>query len=141
MNDFNPDAVRQVSGEATVSPFDASLQAAAMGGSNADAIRRLISDAVSDPKLRSELYAEPAGVAARYGLNPAQCEALQTLKAALASAVGPGQLGALNDSVVGKLYGPSKPSKPDGGTGDGCAPHNKCSPSGCAPGCNPDATR
>lgn len=139
MNDFNPDAVRQTSGEATLSPFDDSLQAAATGSPNADAIRRLISDAVSDPKLRSALYEEPARVAAQYGLSTAQCEALQTLKVALASAVGPSQLGALNDSVVALLYGPSKPSNPDGGMG--CNPHNKCAPSGCAPGCNPDGTR
>jgi hypothetical protein len=109
------------------------LQATAF---NDDAVRRLIADVVADPKLRAEIYKEPSLVAANYGLNASQGEALTTLKASLASAFGQTQLEVLNESLVSMLYGPT----PGPGTPDGGAPDRRCRPSGCAPGCNPDAT-
>ena len=110
-----------------------------MSDANADAVRALIADAISNPKVRAAFYENPLAVANKYGLASPEGEAMLTLRNSLVSALGQEQIEALNELLIGKMYG-GKPGGPDGGT-DGCNPHRKCAPSGCSPGCNPDATR
>lgn len=100
-----------------------------------DAMRRLISDVVSDPRRRAALYRNPKETAKKYGLTAEEGKALLTVKKSLLSAMGRKQTSALNALFTAK-------SRPYGPGPAGCTPNvpQRCRPNGCEPGsnCPPD---